>query len=106
MANQHQNEYTSGQPRSRPVTTNGSYIVKQPPRQDINKYTMPFFEHTLTKHYNPLVDKLRNKYESIYNPLKTANPVDLQIWVPEPSPRPTGGTHTGFYPSNLQSPIS
>ena len=50
-------------------------------------YTMPFFESTLTKDYNPLVNNLKNKYDRIYNPLKTQLHSRSNSWAQTSSPR-------------------
>lgn len=110
MANQHQRDFSSG--GHRPNThTKGSFIFEKQKNHNVDLYTMPFFESTLSKNYNPLVEKLKNKYDNIYNPLRATRPVDLSIMIPEPSPN-LGGTgylnqfQTSQYNGTILSPNS
>ena len=87
LANQHQRQSSYNQRKYDRVPSDKKFNIPSNASGKINMNTMPFFESTLSKHYNPLVDKLKSKYENIHNPLKTSTPIDTQIWMPQPSPR-------------------
>mmetsp|Transcript_12068 Transcript_12068/g.10667 ORF Transcript_12068/g.10667 Transcript_12068/m.10667 type:complete len:192 (+) Transcript_12068:7-582(+) len=97
MANQHQRDTNSGAFGN--LRTTGS-LYAQKENHNIDANTMPFFESTIKKHYNPLVEKLSNKYDNIYNPSKTIRPLDPSIHIPSPLSQPSNSEYLNKFNSN------
>ncbi|CAI2375858.1 unnamed protein product [Moneuplotes crassus] len=106
MANEHQRG--TCEQKSDQIKTIGSYVIQQP-KYDLDVYRMPFFESTVSKNYNPLVDSLKNKYDKIYNSGVDLKSIEKTMLENNLLTQPSGSTYlnkfdTSHYNGTILSP--